>query len=145
MASNYSIGTYEDSNGFKVKADDGAFVGWVYPMDYIEGSEGAWGAIAMQGRTFLTRACIARDQLASTLPQNGSWVARVRSGTQRPPLRLAIGSRRVSNRGALGASAARGIGQGPSRADREGAQSEPLGFRRASRTSGGGPLGPCLS
>jgi hypothetical protein len=42
----YSIGTHEDPNGFKVMADDGAWVGWVYPMDYIAGREGTWGAIS---------------------------------------------------------------------------------------------------
>lgn len=42
----YSIGTYQDSNGFKVKTDDGSWVGWVYPMDYIPGCEGTWGAIS---------------------------------------------------------------------------------------------------
>jgi hypothetical protein len=42
----YTIGTYKDSNGFKVKTDDGVFVGWVYPMDYVEGLEGTWGAIS---------------------------------------------------------------------------------------------------
>jgi len=42
----YSIGTYQDSNGFKVKTDDGTWVGWVYPMDYVPGLEGTWGAIS---------------------------------------------------------------------------------------------------
>ena len=45
----YSIGTYEDSNGFKVRTDDGTWVGWVYPMDYIPGREGTWGAISSAG------------------------------------------------------------------------------------------------
>jgi hypothetical protein len=49
MASQYSVGTYQDSNGFKVKADDGTFVGWVYPMGYIEGGENTWGAISSAG------------------------------------------------------------------------------------------------
>jgi hypothetical protein len=42
----HSIGTYQDSNGFKVKTAGGTFAGWVYPMDYIPGSEGTWGAIS---------------------------------------------------------------------------------------------------
>ena len=46
MSQPYSVGTYEDSNGFKVKTDDGNFIGWVYPMDYIEGLQGTWGAIS---------------------------------------------------------------------------------------------------
>jgi hypothetical protein len=49
MASRYSVGAYEDSNGFKVTIDDGVFLGWVYPMGYIEGREGTWGAISNAG------------------------------------------------------------------------------------------------
>lgn len=49
MDSQHSIGTYEDSNGFKVRANGIAFVGWVYPMGYIEGMEDAWGAISSVG------------------------------------------------------------------------------------------------
>lgn len=45
-ARDLSIGTYEDTNGYKVKTSSGEFLGWVYPMDYIEGCEGTWGAIS---------------------------------------------------------------------------------------------------
>ena len=42
----YSIGTYQDSNGFKVRLQDGTFTGWVYRMDYIDGGDRLWGAIS---------------------------------------------------------------------------------------------------
>lgn len=42
----YSIGTYQDSNGFKVRLRDGSFVGWIYRMDHTVDSEKLWGAIS---------------------------------------------------------------------------------------------------
>ena len=46
MSSAYVVDRDEDSNGFKVTKRDGTFLGWVYPMDYIKGREGTWGAIS---------------------------------------------------------------------------------------------------
>jgi hypothetical protein len=42
----YKIGRHEGPNGFTVRIAGGTHIGWVYPMDYIPGCEGTWGAIS---------------------------------------------------------------------------------------------------